>query len=142
MQADLAKIGVKAEIKSFEWGEYRKRLQAGEHQMGMMGWTGDNGDPDNFLHTLLGCASAQSGGSNVAKFCYKPFDDLVLKAKTVSDQAERAKLYAQAQMVFKEQAPWFTIAHAVQLKPISKRVVDFKLSPFGRHTFYGVDVKD
>ena len=51
MQADLAKIGVKAEIKTFEWGEYRKRLQAGEHQMGMLGWTGDNGDPDNFLHT-------------------------------------------------------------------------------------------
>ena len=59
MQADLAKIGVKAEIKSFEWGEYRKRMQAGEHQMGMLGWTGDNGDPDNFLHTLLGCDSAQ-----------------------------------------------------------------------------------
>jgi ABC-type transport system substrate-binding protein len=45
MQADLAKIGVKAEIKSFEWGEYRKRMQTGEHQMGMLGWTGDNGDP-------------------------------------------------------------------------------------------------
>ena len=49
MQADLAKVGVKAEIKTFEWGEYRKRMQAGEHQMGMLGWTGDNGDPDNFL---------------------------------------------------------------------------------------------
>ncbi len=60
MQADLAKIGVKAEIKSFEWGEYRKRMQAGEHQTGMLGWTGDNGDPDNFLHTLLGCDSAQA----------------------------------------------------------------------------------
>jgi dipeptide transport system substrate-binding protein len=143
MQADLAKIGVKAEIKSFEWGEYRKRLQAGEHQMGMLGWTGDNGDPDNFLHTLLGCASAQSAsGSNVAKFCHKPFDDLVLKAKTVSDQAERTKLYEQAQVIFKEQAPWFTIAHAVQLKPIRKTVVDFKLSPFGRHHFYGVDIKE
>jgi dipeptide transport system substrate-binding protein len=59
MQADLAKIGIKAEIKSFEWGEYRKRMQAGEHQMGMLGWTGDNGDPDNFLHTLLGCDSAR-----------------------------------------------------------------------------------
>ena len=59
MQADLAKVGVKAEIKTFEWGEYRKRMQAGEHQMGMLGWTGDNGDPDNFLHTLLGCDSAQ-----------------------------------------------------------------------------------
>ena len=142
MQADLAKIGVKAEIKSFEWGEYRKRMQEGEHQMGMLGWTGDNGDPDNFLYTLLGCASAQSkSGSNIAKFCYKPYEDLVVKAKTVTDQAERSKLYEQAQVIFKEQAPWFTIAHAVQLKPVRKEVVDFKLSPFGRHNFYGVDLK-
>jgi dipeptide transport system substrate-binding protein len=143
MQADLAKIGVKAEIKSFEWGEYRKRMQTGEHQMGMLGWTGDNGDPDNFLHTLLGCDSAQSAsGSNVAKFCHKPFDDLVVKAKTVSNQAERTDLYMKAQLIFKEQVPWFTIAHAVQLKPVRKEVVDFKLSPFGRHTFYGVDIKE
>jgi dipeptide transport system substrate-binding protein len=143
MQADLAKIGVKAEIKSFEWGEYRKRLQAGEHQMGMLGWTGDNGDPDNFLHSLLGCASAQSvSGANIAKFCNKQFDDLVIKAKRISDQGERTKLYEQAQVVFKEQAPWFTIAHAVQLKPVRKEVIDFKLSPFGRHSFYGVDIKE
>ncbi len=142
MQADLAKVGIKAEIKSFEWGEYRKRMQAGEHQLGMLGWTGDNGDPDNFLHTLLGCAAAKSNGSNVAKWCYQPFEDLVLKAKTISDAAERTKLYMQAQVIFKEQAPWFTIAHAVQLKPIRKEVVGFKLSPFGRHSFYATDLKE
>jgi dipeptide transport system substrate-binding protein len=141
MQADLAKVGIKAEIKSFEWGEYRKRMQAGEHQMGMLGWTGDNGDPDNFLNTLLGCASAKSNGSNVAKFCYQPFEDLIQKAKVESNQAERSKLYEKAQVIFKEQAPWFTIAHAVQLKPVRKEVIDFKLSPFARHTFYGVDMK-
>jgi dipeptide transport system substrate-binding protein len=141
MQADLAKVGVTAEIKSFEWGEYRKRMQNGEHQMGMLGWTGDNGDPDNFLNTLLGCASAKSNGSNVAKFCYKPFEDLVQKAKVVSDVKERTKLYEKAQVIFKEQAPWFTIAHAVQIAPVRKEVVGFKLSPFARHTFYGVDIK-
>lgn len=48
---------------------------------------------------------------------------------------------SQAQVIFKEQAPWFTIAHAVQLKPVRNEVVGFKLSPFGRHTFYGVDIK-
>ena len=142
MQADLAKVGIKAEIKSFEWGEYRKRMQAGEHQMGMMGWTGDNGDPDNFLNTLLGCSSAKTNGSNVAKFCYKPFEDLISKAKVESNQAARSKLYEKAQVVFKEQAPWFTIAHAVQIKPMRNEVIDFKLSPFGRHTFYGVDIKE
>jgi dipeptide transport system substrate-binding protein len=141
MQADLAKVGVKAEIKSFEWGEYRKRMQNGEHQMGMLGWTGDNGDPDNFLNTLLGCASAKSNGSNVAKFCYKQFDDVVLKAKQVTNPAERTKLYEKAQVIFKEQAPWFTIAHAVQITPVRKEVVDYKLSPFAKHTFYGVDIK-
>jgi dipeptide transport system substrate-binding protein len=141
MQADLAKIGVKAEIKSFEWGEYRKRMQAGEHQMGMLGWTGDNGDPDNFLNTLLGCDSAKTNGSNVAKFCFPAFEELVQKAKVVSNPADRTKLYEKAQVIFKEQAPWFTIAHAVQLKPVRKEVIDFKLSPFGRHTFYGVDMK-
>lgn len=142
MQADLAKVGIKAEIKSFEWGEYRKRMQNGEHQMGMLGWTGDNGDPDNFLHTLLGCAAAKSNGSNVAKWCYQPFEDLVLKAKSINDTAERTKLYQQAQVIFKEQAPWFTIAHAVQLKPVRKEVVGFKLSPFGRHSFYATDIKE
>ncbi|ACL55532.1 ABC transporter substrate-binding protein [Methylobacterium nodulans] len=141
MQADLAKVGIKAEIKSYEWGEYRKRMQAGEHQTGMLGWTGDNGDPDNFLHTLLGCDAAKNNGGNVAKWCDKTFDDVVVKAKMLTDQAERTKLYEQAQVVFKEQAPWFTIAHAVQLKPMRKEVIDFKLSPFSRHVFYGVDIK-
>jgi len=141
MQADLVKVGVTAEIKSFEWGEYRKRMQAGEHQMGMLGWTGDNGDPDNFLDTLLGCDSAKTNGSNVAKFCYQPYEEIVSKAKVVTGVAERTKLYEQAQVIFKEQAPWFTIAHAVQLKPVRKEVLDFKLSPFGRHTFYGVDIR-
>jgi dipeptide transport system substrate-binding protein len=142
MQADLIKVGITAEIKSFEWGEYRKRMQNGEHQMGMLGWTGDNGDPDNFLHNLLGCDGAKPGGSNVSKWCYQPFDDLVVKAVTLTDQKQRADLYMKSQVVFKEQAPWFTIAHAVQLKPVRKEVIDFKLSPFGRHTFYGVDIKE
>jgi dipeptide transport system substrate-binding protein len=141
MQADLAKVGVKAEIKSFEWGEYRKRAQNGEHQTAQLGWTGDNGDPDNFLNVLLGCEAAKPGGSNIAKWCYKPFEDLISEAKRLTDQNKRTELYKQAQVIFKEEAPWFTIAHSVQYKPVRKEVVDFKLSPFGRHTFYGVDLK-
>ena len=127
---------------SYEWGEYRKRMQAGEHQIGFLGWTGDNGDPDNFLNTLLGCDASKNNGSNIAKFCYQPFEELVSKAKAISDIAQRTELYKKAQVIFKEQAPWFTIAHAVQLKPVRKNVIDFKNSPFARHTFYGVDIKE
>ncbi|TCO82010.1 dipeptide transport system substrate-binding protein [Plasticicumulans lactativorans] len=140
IQADWARIGVKAKIVSFEWGEYLKRLKAGEHQTALMGWTGDNGDPDNFLATLLSCESAKTG-SNYAKWCYAPYQELITKARMVSDVAERTKLYEQAQVVFKEQAPWITIAHSVVYQPVRKEVVDFRIHPFGLNLFYGVDIK-
>ena len=111
-------------------------MNRGQH-LGQATVTGERED----AATRADCRT-ETNGSNVAKFCFKPFEDLVLKAKVVSDPAERAKLYGQAQVIFKEQAPWFTIAHAVQLKPIRKEVIDFKLSPFGRHSFYGVDIKE
>jgi len=141
MQADLAKVGIKAEIKSFEWGEYRKRAQNGEHQMVQLGWTGDNGDPDNFLHVLLGCDAVETNGGNVAKWCYKPFNDLIVEAVRITDMQKRTELYKQAQVVFKEEAPWVTIAHSIQYVATRANVVDFKLSPFGHHEFYGVDLK-
>ncbi|HYD66383.1 ABC transporter substrate-binding protein [Azospirillum sp.] len=141
MQADLAKIGVKAKIVQYEWGEYRKRLQGGDHQAGLFGWVGDNGDPDNFLHTLLGCDAARAGGSNVAKWCNKEYDDLVVQAKRTNDIGARTKLYEQAQVIFKEEAPWLTIAHSVVHMVMSKNVVGYKMDPFGIHRFYGVDLK-
>lgn len=140
IQEDWKKVGVTAKIVSYEWGEYLKRSMTGEHQTLLLGWTGDNGDPDNFLAVLLGCDAV--GKANRARWCYKPFDDIIKKAVTVSDQAERTKLYEQAQVVFKEQAPWVTVAHSVVFKPMSKKVVDFKIDPFGGHIFYGVDLKE
>jgi dipeptide transport system substrate-binding protein len=140
IQADFAAIGVDAEIVSYEWGEYLKRSKDKNRDGAvLLGWTGDNGDPDNFLAVLLGCDGV--GGSNRANFCYEPFEDLIQKAKVVSDVEERTKLYEQAQVVFKEQAPWATIAHSVVFKPVRKEVVDFKIDPFGGHVFYGVDLK-
>ncbi|MEE8204333.1 MAG: ABC transporter substrate-binding protein, partial [Alphaproteobacteria bacterium] len=139
MQADLAKVGVKAEIVTFEWGEYLKRSKLGEHQMILLGWTGDNGDPDNFMYVLLGCAAAK--GANRARWCYKPFDDLLVEAKQTTDVAKRTELYRKAQVIFKEEAPWFTIAHSVVFMPLRKEVIGYKVDPLGGHVFYGVDLK-
>jgi len=142
MQSDLAKIGVKVEIVSYEWGEYLKKSTAMDRDGAViLGWTGDNGDPDNFMGVLLSCAGAGEGGANRAHWCYKPFDELIQKAKTVNDQAERAKLYEQAQVVFKEQAPWDTIAHSTQYVPMAKNVTGFVMSPLGDFTFDTVDLQ-
>ncbi|WP_044470249.1 ABC transporter substrate-binding protein [Mannheimia massilioguelmaensis] len=141
IQADWEKVGVKSKIVSYEWGEYLKRMRDGEHPTGFMGWNGDNGDPDNFFGVLLNCASVAQG-SNYAKFCNKDFDALITKAAQVSDKAQRTDLYKQAQVLFKEQAPWITIAHSVNYEPIRKEVKGYVMSPFALHNFYGVDLAE
>jgi len=140
MQEDFSKIGVTVNIVSYDWGEYlTKSKELDRKGAVLLGWTGDNGDPDNFLAVLLGCDGV--GKSNRAQWCHQPFDDVIQKAKTVSDVGERTELYKEAQKIFKEQAPWATIAHSVVYKPIRNEVVDFKIDPFGGHIFYGVSIK-
>jgi dipeptide transport system substrate-binding protein len=139
MQADLAKIGVQATLVTYEWGEYRKRLQQGEHMTGLMGWTGDNGDPDNFF-ILHSCEAARPGGQNISKWCDKDFDERYLKAKTAPDQATRIKLYQEMQQIEHDEAPDMKLAHSTVYEAMSARVTGFKQSPFGAHQFNGVDL--
>lgn len=139
IQADWAKIGVKAKIVTFEWGEYLKRAKAGEHDAMLIGWSGDNGDPDNWLSPLFGCDAMN--GNNFSKWCYKPFQDLIQKGKETSNQAERTKLYMKAQEVLKSQVPYTPIAHSTVNQPMLKTVSNFKVSPFGLNSFYGVSLK-
>jgi dipeptide transport system substrate-binding protein len=107
----------------------------------MLGWTGDNGDPDNFLDTLLGCDAV--GGNNRAQWCNEEFDALVKKAKVTSDQAERTKLYEEAQVVFKREAPWMTIDHSlVESIPMSKKSPASSGSARRFHRFDGVDIAE
>ena len=140
MQADLAKVGIAVELKSFEWGEYRKRLQAGEHQMGLLGWTGDNGDPDNFFF-LLGCPDGKPSGQNLAKWCSKDFNDDLVAARNIADQAKRTEIYKKMQAIQHAEAPLLTVAHSTVFEPIRKEVSGYKVSPLGKHEFYDVDMK-
>lgn len=141
IQADFAEVGVDAEIVSYEWGEYlEKSKDVNRDGAVLLGWTGDNGDPDNFLAVLLGCDAV--GGSNRAQWCNEEFDKLVQEAKTKSDQAERDALYRQAQEVFKREAPWATIAHSVVHMPMRSNVTGYVMDPLGGHWFDGVDIQE
>ncbi len=139
VQADWEKIGVKAKLVTYEWAEYRKRSKTGEQSAMMFGWSGDNGDPDNFFVPLLGC-EAVKGGGNVARWCDKRFEDLVVKAAQTPDKTARSKLYAEAQVIFKEEAPWITIAHSVRFDPVRREVKGYKMDATAHHYFTRVDI--
>ncbi len=142
IQYDLARIGIRATLKTDEWPVYRAKLQAGESSMALYGWTGDNGDPDNFLHVLLGCTAARPGGNNIAKWCDREYDALVNEAKQTSDREGREELYRRAQVIFHDQAPWVPLAHSVVLMATRADVIGYKMDPLGRQPFEGVDLAD
>lgn len=133
IQQDWAKIGVKANIKTYEWGEYLKRAKNGEHDVYMSGWSGDSGDADDFLSPNLSCASSSDG----IKFCNAEFDKLLEAARGMTDKAKRMQIYEKAQEIFKRERPWITMAHSTVYIPMQKDVKGFVMAPNG-----GVDFED
>lgn len=140
MQADLAKIGIKVKLVTYDWPTYLAKARVGEHQMLQLGWTTDNGDPDNFLGTLLSCA-AIAGGSNVSRWCNKDYDQIINRAKVVSDMKSRTTQYVKAQDYIKKEVPWVTLAHATVFRGLAKNVEGYKISPLGMEDFYSIDLK-
>jgi dipeptide transport system substrate-binding protein len=80
------------------------------------------------------------GGGNVARWCDKGFEELVQKAKAVTKQADRAALYAKAQEIAHEEAPWIPIAHSVRFDPVRKEVIGYKMDATAHHYFTKVDL--
>lgn len=140
LQADLKQIGIDAQIKVIEWGELIRRAKAGEHDLLFMGWAGDNGDPDNFLTPQFSCAAVQSG-TNFARYCDKTLDKLITDGKSTSAQAERSKLYHQAQAQIQAQALWVPLAHPTAAALVRKDINGYQVSPFGRQDFFKVTGK-
>jgi peptide/nickel transport system substrate-binding protein/dipeptide transport system substrate-binding protein len=134
IQHDWERIGVRATIRTYEWGEYLKRANNGEHHVYMSGWSGDTGDADDFLAPNLTCAASRGG----IKFCNAEFDRLVAQGRATVDAGQRDAIYWQAQAIFKRERPWITMAHSSIYVPVRKDVHGFVMTPNGRMNFEGV----
>jgi peptide/nickel transport system substrate-binding protein/dipeptide transport system substrate-binding protein len=134
IQADWAQIGVKARIVTYEWGEYLKRANQGEHHIYMSGWSTDVAAADEFLAPNLTCASSRGG----VKFCNAEFDALVEGARAEVDVARRTVLIQRAQQIFKRERPWITMAHSSVYIPLRKDVQGFVMAANGGVDFENV----
>lgn len=134
IQADWAKIGVKARILTYEWGEYLKRANQGEHHVYMSGWSTDVMAADEFLTPNLTCAASRGG----IKFCNAEFDTLVEAARGEVDEAKRLAMFERAQAIFKRERPWITMAHSSVYIPLRKDVQGFVMASNGSVDFENV----
>jgi ABC-type transport system substrate-binding protein len=128
MISDLSKVGINAKIVSYDWGTYLKRQREQPEDMDMfqLGWTGDNGDPDNFLAVLFdGLASSAVR----TQWKNEEYHKLMLQGRETIDQAKRVEIYKKAQQLVRDEVPVVCVAHSTVISPARKNVQDFKLHP-------------
>jgi dipeptide transport system substrate-binding protein len=139
IQADWAKIGVEAQIVSYEWGEYLKRARMGEHDIAMLGNTWDYPDPSQILTSNWVCESIRTGG-NRARWCNRDFSDAVARANASTEKEERTRLYRRAQEIFQEDVGGMLFANSQSFTPVRKNVVGYRIHGFGGQPYFGVSL--
>lgn len=136
IQSDLAKVGIKAKIVTYDWGTYLDKTEGGEDAMCLLGWTMDYPDPDNILYVLLDPDAATVGSAgNVAFYRNDKVHELNMLARKTYDIKEREKYYKEIQRIVHEDIPWVPLAHAQQMVVFRSNVKGFVLYPTGDYHF-------
>ncbi|MES9788353.1 ABC transporter substrate-binding protein [Bacillus pumilus] len=129
IQSNFEKVGVKAEIVTYDWATYLDKASKGEADVFLLGWTGDNGDPDNFIYTLLDKDSI--GGNNYTFFENDKMHDILIEAQTDTDQKKRNELYKKAQEIIHDEAPWIPLVHSIPMLAASSDLKGYQPHPTG-----------
>ena len=86
--------------------DYLGSVQSGKAELYLLGWTGDFGDPANFLNVHFGAPNDQFGFNNPALF------NLLTRADSETNLAKRAALYQQASHQVMKYLPMVPYVHA------------------------------
>ena len=105
LQAQLADVGIKVDISTYEWGALLDTLNAGEHEMFLLGWSNTSFDPDGSTYQLFYSGNHGATG-NRAFFSNDKVDELILSAQRESEESKRMELYKELQFVLHDESPW------------------------------------
>lgn len=134
VQADLAAVGVTAEIVTQEWTSYvadwqANGLDAGGYGLAEMSWNFSSPDPAQWLNPNVKTdAHPPDGGFNGSFYSNPEVDDLLDQASVSFVQDERAELFKQAQVIMREDCPWIFMFSANNVAAATARLKGLELN--------------
>jgi ABC-type transport system substrate-binding protein len=139
--ADLAAVGIQTEIVSLgDWGLYLDERSNGRLTgLYFLGWTGDNGDPDNFLGYFF--ANADEELPREGHYMNPEVAALLQQARSETDPAARAELYVQAEKLLHDEAARVWLAYNSPPVLTQNTVSGYLPSPLGDELFKEVTVE-
>ena len=132
VQGYLAKVGARIKITQYEWGAYLDRFRHFPWEgFAITGWSGDNGDPDNFLGDLFEWneAAGKARVNDTSRHHNAEYDRLMQMGRKTTDQTTRTRIYLQANKILHDDAPWIFMNHTNQVRAARASVKGFQLNP-------------
>ncbi|MEM6519303.1 MAG: ABC transporter substrate-binding protein [Cyanobacteria bacterium P01_C01_bin.70] len=134
--AELSQIGITVNLQTKDWGAYLEdRNTAPGFQSFMLGWTGDYGDPDNFLFAHFGPGATQDLGD----YQNSELFDMLNQARSATEKAERETIYQDVDRILFEEALRIPIVHSQPLLAQRTNVEGWSPSPFSNEPFTTVE---
>ncbi|MBA2440888.1 MAG: hypothetical protein H0V53_00555 [Rubrobacter sp.] len=109
--------------------------------MAILGWTGDTGDPDNFLNVHFNSATAtEEDALNIAYYRNDEVDELLEQGQSSIENDERQEAYFRIQEIIREDTPWVLVAYAEPPLGLQEQVEGFRPNPTGGEPFNTVEL--
>jgi len=137
MAADLAKVGIAVQLQTTDWTVYLDKTRKGQVPLFMLGWTGDNGDPDNFVCYFF-CAF---GEPLMGFYANRPLTDTLLEAQRLTNPEKRAELYRKAEQMIHDDVARLFIAHNQPPLAFLKKVKGYVANPTSSEYFNTVSLQ-
>ena len=110
IQADLAAVGIRAEINTLEWAEWLQEQGAGNYETYVCSWNGLV-DPDDFFY-----AQHHTGEVfNFTGYSNPSVDELLDEGRTLADFDARYEIYEQVNQMIVDDAPYIYLYNPLQI---------------------------
>ncbi len=137
IKRQLDPCGIRVTVQSRSWNEHKNAIRNKAGDFFLYGWTGDNGDADNFLFTLFSSSQADQG-LNASGFKNERVDIFLHTARKVADKKSRDFFYDKVQEIIMDEVPVTAISHSLLRVACSPGVREVRLSGFGLIDLHGL----
>lgn len=137
IQAQLAEIGVRVDIRVMEWGAYLQGLKEKANDAFIMGWLNNVPDPDPLCSAVF--FSQVKGQTNWCFFGDKRIDELIESGRQKPEGPERGAIYKELQQrIVNELVPCLYMSADEVRVGANKQVRGLILYPRGYQSLAGV----
>ncbi|MGB5424430.1 MAG: ABC transporter substrate-binding protein [Desulfobacterales bacterium] len=113
--ANMTKAGFRVTLEPFERAVMWERYKGKQHQLYIYWWD-DAPEPDRYMYSLFNSTSRDYYYKNPA------VDELLDKGRTIMDRTERAKVYAQIDVMLYQDCPWAYLYVVPEVFGVAKNV--------------------